>query len=83
LQQYAGSAAYLCAVSDRVQPEYTHLAGGGWRSSLDDLECGGLARAVRAKQRNDRASLDDEIDAPHGLESSLASAVDAAKAAHP
>jgi hypothetical protein len=42
---------------------HAHLARAGRDEGGQDLDCGGLARAVRAEQREDRALWDRQVDA--------------------
>ena len=67
LQQDAGATADRGAVGDRVQPEHADLTGGRGGQPFDHLQRRGLAGAVGAEQRGDRAGRDVEVDAAHGL----------------
>ena len=55
-----------------IDAEHRHLAGGTGAVALEDLDRGGLARAVRAEQPEDLALADFEIDPLHRLVRSVA-----------
>ena len=62
LQHHADARAQLVAVAPRVDAEHAHLAGVGSAVALEDLDRGGLARAVRAEQAEHLAGRDRERD---------------------
>ena len=60
LEHHADARAQLVAVAPRVDAEHAHLAGVGAPVALEDLDGGGLARAVRPEQAEDLADRDRE-----------------------
>ena len=60
LELGADAASQSVAVSSRVEPEHRHLAGVGDAESLEDLDGGRLARAVRPEQSEQLAFADGE-----------------------
>ena len=63
LQHDADPGPPFPAALARVGAQDGHLAVVALPVSLQDLDRGGLARAVRAKQREDLAVVDVEVDA--------------------
>ena len=55
-------AAQLAAVTNRIEAEHAHLSGVGPAVTLEDLDGGGLARAVRPEQSEHFARADFEVE---------------------
>ncbi|MNY05377.1 hypothetical protein D3C86_1380970 [compost metagenome] len=68
LGEHPGLGAQAAAVDGRVEPEHAARAAGGRKQAVEEAHGGGLARAVRAEDPEDRSLVDLEAQAVHGLE---------------
>ena len=62
LEDHAGAGPPVLVGVRRVLAEHRHLAGGADPEALQDLDRGGLARAVRPEQADHLAGADVEVD---------------------
>ena len=67
LEHHADLRAELRAVAPRVDAEHAHFACVGAPVALEDLDRGGLARAVRPEETEDLTGVDGERESVDGL----------------
>ncbi len=65
LEHHADALAHLGVVAERIQSEDLDRAGVGLDEPLAHLDRGGLARAVRAEQREHLGGRDVQVEARH------------------
>src|SRR3954469_25769031 len=72
LEHDAHPGAQLAVARGRIEAEHGHVAGAPLAVALEDLDRGGLARAVRPEQSEYLAAPHRERHTAHGLELAIA-----------